>query len=236
MNSNALIPKELKNYFTLGLSIDCVVFGFDGEKLKVLLIERGDNPFKGYWALPGDLLAPDKDLNSSVNEVLNDLTGLNDLFFEQVETFGEVDRHPFGRVLTTSYYTLVKISDYELNPSSFACEAKWFNIEDVAELAFDHNKILNTCFNKLQSSIRIKPIGFELLPPKFTLTELQLLYEAILGLKLDTRNFRKKILSMEFLINTGSLQANVSHRPAKLFEFDEVRYKTITENGFAFEI
>ncbi len=85
-----------------------MVFGFDGEKLKVLLIERGDSPFKGYWALPGDLLAPEKDLNSSVNEVLNDLTGLNDLFFEQVETFGEVDRHPFGRVLTTSYYTLVK--------------------------------------------------------------------------------------------------------------------------------
>jgi len=130
----------------------------------------------------------------------------------------------------------VKISDYELNPASFACEAKWFNMEDVSELAFDHNKILNTCFDKLQTSIRIKPIGFELLPPKFTLTELQLLYEAILDLKLDTRNFRKKILSMEFLRNTGDLQANVSHRPAKLFEFDEMRYNSIKEKGFSFEI
>lgn len=230
------MKEELKKYFTLAVSIDCVVFGFDGQDLKILLIERSEDPFKDYWALPGDLLAPDRDLNSSVNKVLKDLTGLSDLYFEQVETFGEVDRHPLGRVITTSYYTLVKISDYKLNPSSFAAEAKWFNIKNVKELAFDHNQILSSCFNQLQKSVRIKPIGFELLPPLFTLTELQTLYEAILGIELDKRNFRKKILQMNFLIDTGNMQENVSHRPAKLYSFDEKVYNELKNKGFNFEL
>ena len=218
------------------MSIDCVVFGFDGEDLKVLLIERNEEPYKDFWALPGDLLSPYEDLNSSVNKVLKDLTGLTGLYFEQVETFGEVDRHPLGRVITTSYYTLVKISDYKLNPSSFAAEAKWFSIKNIKDLAFDHNKILRTCFNQLKKSVRIKPIGFELLPPHFTLTELQSLYEAILGIELDKRNFRKKILQMNFLIDTGNMQENVSHRPAKLFEFDEKKYNELKNSGFNFEL
>jgi 8-oxo-dGTP diphosphatase len=229
------LNEELKKYFTLAVSIDCVVFGFDGSELKVLLIERSEDPYKGMWALPGNLLSPQKDLNSSVNKVLFELTGLSDLYFEQVETFGEVKRHPFGRVLTVSYYTLVKISDYKLNPSSFAAEAKWFEISKVKKLAFDHNMILKSCFGRLQKSVRIKPIGFELLPPLFTLSELQALYESILGLELDKRNFRKKILQMNFLNDTGSMQQNVSHRPAKLFEFDERKYNHLINNGFNFE-
>lgn len=230
------MDKSLKRYFTLALSIDCVVFGFDGEEIKILLIERAEEPFKDFWALPGDLLPPEKDLNSSVNKVLKDLTGLSDLYFEQVETFGEVKRHPFGRVVTTAYYTLVKISDYKLNPSSFAAEAKWFNLKSVKKLAFDHNKILNSCFKQLQKSVRIKPIGFELLPPNFTLTQLQNLYEAILGVELDKRNFRKKILQMNFLIDTGNMQENVSHRPAKLYSFDEEKYNELKNKGFNFEL
>ncbi len=230
------IKTQQEEFFKLGISIDCVVFGFDGQELKVLLIERGDDLYKGYWALPGNLLSPDKDLNSSVNEVLNELTGIKDLFFEQVETFGEVDRHPMGRVLTVSYYTLVKISDYKLNPSSFASEAQWVNLKDVKELAFDHNKILDTCFNRLKESVKVKPIGFELLPPKFTLTELLLLYQAILGIELDPRNFRKKILKMNLLRDCNELQTNVSHRPAKLYEFDTKQYKELKKGGFVFEM
>ena len=234
---NALILQEhLKKYFTIGVSIDCVVFGFDGSDLKVLLIERGEMPYKDFWALPGDLMAPDEDLNASVNRILKDLTGLKGLFFEQVETFGEVDRHPLGRVLTTGYYTLVKISDYKLNPSSFAAEAKWFRIQDVGTLAFDHNKILDSCFNRLKASVRTRPIGFELLPPEFTMTELQTLYEAILGIKLDVRNFRKKILQMKFLQETGNMQDNVSHRPAKLYAFNEGKYNALKNRGFNFEV
>ena len=230
------MQSHLKKYFTLAVSIDCVVFGFDGKHLKVLLIERSEAPFEYFWALPGDLMAPDEDLNSSVNRILKDLTGLNELFFEQVETFGEVNRHPLGRVLTTSYFTLVKISDYELNPSSFAAEAKWFKVNEVKKLAFDHNKVLQSCFNRLQQSVKTKPIGFELLPPHFTLTELQSLYEAVLGIELDIRNFRKKILQMKFLRETGSLQENVSHRPAKLYEFDQKKYNALQSRGFNFEV
>ena len=230
------LQEHLKKYFTLGFSIDCVVFGFDGIDLKVLLIERGENPYLGYWALPGDLMAPDVDLDDSLHKILKNLTGLSDLFFEQVETFGAVDRHPLGRVITTGYYTLVKISDYQLNPSSFAAEAKWFKVKNVKELAFDHNKILNSCFQRLQKSVRTAPIGFELLPPHFTLSELQTLYEAILGIELDIRNFRKKILQMKFLRETGNVQENVSHRPAKLYEFDEKKYEQLKSRGFNFEL
>jgi 8-oxo-dGTP diphosphatase len=228
------MDETLEKYFTLALSLDCVVFGFDEEGIKVLLIKRSAEPFEGFWALPGDLVDPKKDLNASVNEVLHNLTGLSDLYFEQVETFGEVARHPFGRVITTSYYTLVKISDYKLNPSSFAKKARWFNIHEVGQLAFDHNAILESCFNRLKRSVRMKPIGFELLPKKFTLTQLQSLYEAILEEELDTRNFRKKLSKMNILKDTGKTQADVAHRPAKLFSFDEPTYNDLKNTGFNF--
>jgi 8-oxo-dGTP diphosphatase len=230
------MDKSLKKYFTLALSIDCVVFGFDDDGIKVLLIERSAEPFNGFWALPGDLVDPQKDLNESVNEVLFGLTGLSNLYFEQVETFGEVNRHPFGRVITTSYYTLVKISDYKLNPASFAKEAKWFKLEDVGVLAFDHNNILNSCFRQLQKSVRIKPIGFELLPKEFTLSELQALYENVLQTPLDARNFRKKISALKIVKDLGKSQKNVPHRPAKLFSFDEVNYNNLKNTGFNFEL
>ena len=230
------MKEELKKYYTLAVSVDCVVFGFDEEGLKILLIERGEEPFEGYWALPGNLVSPDEDLISSVNRVNKELTGIENLYFEQVEAFGSVDRHPDGRVITVAYYTLVKISDYKLNPSSFANEAKWFNLSKVSKLAFDHKEILASCFEKLKKSVRIKPIGFELLPKQFTLSELQNLYEAILEVELDKRNFRKKILQMDFLKDTNTLQQNVSHRPAKLYEFDEIKYKSLIEGGFLFEV
>jgi len=230
------LEKNLKKYFTLAVSIDCVVFGFDGKDLKVLLIKRGEVPFKNFWALPGDLMKPDEDLNVSVNHILKNLTGLSDLFFEQVETFGEIKRHPLGREITTGYYTLIKIDDYELNPSSFASKAKSFKIKKINELAFDHDKILLSSIQKLQKSVRIRPLGFELLPQLFTLTELKLLYEAILDIKMDTRNFRKKILQMKLLKETGKLQENVSHRPAKLFQFDKKQYEILEKKGFNFDV
>ncbi len=230
------MDESLKEYFTLALSVDCVVFGFDDEGLKVLLIERSADPFNGFWALPGDLVHPKKDLKESVNEVLFNLTGISNLYFEQVETFGEIDRHPFGRVITSSYYTLVKISDYKLNPSSFAREARWFLLRDVGQLAFDHNAILSSCLNRLTRSVRVNPIGFELLPKMFTLSELQSLYEDILGEPLDTRNFRKKVAKMNILIDTKKTQKSVSHRPAKLFSFDMKKYYELKETGFNFEL
>lgn len=225
-----------KEFFKLAVSVDCVVFGFDDDDLKILLIERGEDPFKGFWALPGNLVAPDENLDDSVNRVLLELTGLKDIYFDQVYTFGEVKRHPQGRVLTIAYNTLVKISDYKLNPSSFANEAKWISVSKAKNLAFDHKNILDVCLEELRRSIRVKPIGFELLPKHFTLTELQSLYEAIVNVTLDKRNFRKKILQMDFLKDTKIMQQNVSHRPAKLYEFDEERYNSLVKKGFHFEI
>ena len=232
------MEKGLSHYFTFALSIDCVVFGFDEKSLNILLIERNEIPYKNHWALPGDLLDPKEDLDDSVNFILKKLTGLSDLFFEQVETFGAINRHPLGRVITTGYFTLVNVNKYEINPSSFASKAKWWKIEDAKQLslAFDHNLILDKCFKRLQDSVRTKPIGFELINEKFTLTELQTLYEAILDIKLDTRNFRKKILQKRFLKETDELQSNVSHRPAKLYTFDTDRYELLKKQGFSFEI
>lgn len=231
-----LVENDLKKYFSLAISVDCAVFGFDDDDLKILLIERGEDPYDGYWALPGNLVSKDENINSAVDRVLLELTGLEDIYFDQVKTFGEVDRHPLGRVITIAYNSLVKISDYKLNPSSFANEAKWISVSKAKNLAFDHKEILNACLDKLQKSVRVKPIGFELLPKQFTLSVLQSLYEAILNVELDKRNFRKKILQMNFLKDTGILQQNVSHRPAKLFEFDENKYKMLIEKGFHFEV
>ena len=229
---------EVSNFFKSAFSIDNVIFGFDEGDLKVLLIKRGADPYKGLWALPGDLIYPNEGLETAAKRVLQELTGLSNVYLEQVHTFGAVDRHPLGRVITIAYFSLIKVSDFTLTPSSFAQKAKWHSVAKAQkqQLAFDHNDILNTCFNTLKSRLRVRPVGFELLPPKFTLTELQHLYEAVLRTKLDKRNFRKKILSMNLLIDLEEMQEGVPHRPAKLYKFDKERYKKFEAEGFNFEL
>ena len=226
----------LNNNFTYSISVDCVIFGYDSTDLKVLLIKRGEKPFLDYWALPGDLIRPKESIDDSVKRVMKDLTGLSDVYMDQVKTFGDVGRHPLGRVFTIAYYSLIKIDDYTLDPSSFAKEAKWHPINNIGELAFDHNKVFATCKEKLKESVRQKPVGFELLPEKFTLSQLQNLYETILQKHFDKRNFRKKIISMEILKDSGEMQKSVSHRPAKLFTFNQSNYQNLKDTGFNFEI
>lgn len=229
---------EVNNFFKSAFSVDNVIFGFDEGDLKVLLIKRGTAPFQGLWALPGDLVYPNEDLDTAANRVLEELTGLEKVYLEQVHTFGAVDRHPLGRVITIAYFSLIKIADFTPTASSFAQTVKWHSVSSAkkTKLAFDHNTILDTCFNALQHQVRIRPIGFELLPPKFTLTELQHLYEAVLDTELDKRNFRKKILSMSLLIDLDELQEGVPHRPAKLYKFDSDRYHQLKAEGFSFEL
>lgn len=222
---------EFDNFFKSAFSVDSVIFGFDDYDLKVLLIKRGAPPFKGKWALPGDLVYPNENLDAAVNRVLEELTGLKNVYQEQVKAFGEVNRHPLGRVITVAYYSLVKVQDYNLHASSFAKQAEWHRISDVKDLAFDHDEILKACFKRLKRKVRSEPVGFELLPRKFSLTELQHLYESILEISLDKRNFRKKMLSMNLLIDLDELQEGVAHRPAKLFQFDEVRYRQLSDTG-----
>jgi len=229
---------EVESFFKSAFSVDNVIFGFDGGDLKILLIQRGAAPYKGKWALPGDLVYPNEDLDTAAERVLEQLTGLRGVYLEQVRAFGAVSRHPLGRVITIAYISLIKISDYTVTPASFAQSAKWHSIGKVGELAFDHNEILESCLNRLKRKVRMAPIGFELLPPKFTLTELQQLYEAILAPPkgIDKRNFRKKILSTNLLNDLNEVQEGVAHRPAKLYQFDKEKYEQLVAEGYSFDI
>lgn len=227
---------DFDNFFKSAFTVDNVIFGFDEGDLKLLLIKRGEVPFSDKWALPGYFVNPDEDLDSAAKRVLEELTGLRNVYLEQVKTFGKVNRHPFGRVITVAYFSLVKINDYNLHAASIAQKAKWHSVSKIRNLAFDHDGILQACFQRLKWLVRARPVGFELLPPKFTLTELQHLYEAILETNLDKRNFRKKILSMNLLIDLEESQEGVAHRPARLYKFDKEKYKKFRSEGFNFEL
>lgn len=226
----------LDDYFTFGISVDCVVFGYDGSDVKVLLIKRGTEPFKDFQAIPGDLVHPNEDAITATQRVLRDLTGLENVYLEQLQTFAGVNRHPLGRVATIAYYSLLKIADYNPKPSSWAIDAKWTPIQDLEEMAFDHKEIFDSAIDRLKLRVRNQPIGFELLPEEFTLADLQHLYETLLSTQFDKANFRKKILFMDLLIPLDKTQKAVRHRPARLYRFDPARYEALSKRGFHFEL
>jgi len=199
-----------------------VIFGFDDNVLKVLLIKSDLEEFNDQWSLLGDLVRPSENLDNASYRVLKERTGLDDVYLEQVYSFGEVKRHPAGRVITTAYYSLINIKDHKLELSHN--ELHWHPIEEITTLAFDHKKILDTCLRRLQSKIEEHPIVFNLLPEKFSLRELQNLYEAILGIKLDRRNFRKKFFLMDWLVDMNELEQDVPHRPGKLYRFNAGKF------------
>jgi 8-oxo-dGTP diphosphatase len=218
------------------LSTDCVIFGFDNSQLKVLLIKLAVEPGKGLWALPGSNILQDEDLDSAARRVLKELTGLDNLYMEQFQSFGKVNRFPLFRVITITYFALVKIEDYSPEPGPKVSDAQWFSVNKLPELPFDHKEIIESANKRLKQRVRIKPIGFELLPKKFTLTQIQNLYETILGIKLDIRNFRKKILGLNMLKDLNELQKGVPHRAPKLYKFDKRSYNKLKEKGFNFEL
>ncbi len=218
------------------LTVDCVVFGMDEEDLKVLLIKRGLEPFQGKWALPGGFVRMEESLDDAACRELEEEAGIRPAHLEQLYTFGEPGRDPRGRVVTVAYFALVKLSDHRVHASTDAREAAWFSVWDAPKLAFDHADILGTALQRLKGKVRYQPIGFELLPPKFTLTQLQRLYEIILERELDKRNFRKKILSMDLLEELDEVEQDVSHRAARLYRFDHKKYKQLEKAGFNFEL
>ncbi len=228
--------KEVLPKFNSAVSIDCVIFGFDEGELKILLIERNEEPFKDWWALPGNLVLADESVDQSASRILHELTGLSNIYMEQYYTFGEVDRHPQGRVITVAYYALLRLSNEKsLKPiSSFAKNAQWINVEQLPTLAFDHLNIFNKGLEKIKRRIKYLPIAFELLPEKFTLTQVQHVYEVILGKKLDKRNFRKKILSFGVLKELNEKQKGVSFRAATLYKFDKRKYAKLYGKEFSF--
>src|SRR6476660_3423734 len=203
------------------LTVDCVVFGFDEGELKVLLIQRALEPFKGRWALPGGFVRVEETLDDAARRELAEEAGLKNVFLEQLYTFGAVNRDPRERVVSVAYYALVKLAAHETKAATDAADARWFPISKVPKLAFDHADILFTALDRLKGKVRYQPIGFELLPPKFTLSQLQRLYEAVLETPLDKRNFRKKILALGFIEELDEIEQDVAHRAARLYRFDK---------------
>jgi 8-oxo-dGTP diphosphatase len=207
-------------YPRAALTVDCVVFGFDGGELAVLLIQRGMEPFKDKWALPGGFVRVDETVEEAAHRELLEETGLKNVFLEQLYTFGALERDPRERVVSVAHYALVKLSDHQAKAATDAANAEWFPLTKLPKLAFDHGEIVKVALARLQGKVRYQPIGFELLPAKFTLSELQRLYEAILGTELDKRNFRKKVLGFGLLVPLKESRMAGRHRPAQLFRFD----------------
>lgn len=204
------------DYFNIAISVDCVIFGYDEKELKVLLIKSDLEEFSGLYSLLGDLIRPDEDLETASYRILKERTGMDDMYLEQVHAFGSIDRHPSGRVITIAYYSLIDIKHQKLQLSHN--ELSWHPVHDIKKLAFDHKLILETCLGRLQQQVMDYPVIFNLLPEKFSLRELQELYEAILGVELDRRNFRKKIVIKDWLVDIEEIENDVPHRPGKLYK------------------
>ena len=220
----------------LALSVDCVVFGLDARDLKVLLIQRKYDPFAHAWALPGGFVLPGEPIDAAARRELAEEAGVTDVYLEQLYTFGEPTRDPRERVVTVAYYALAKLSDHRLRAATDAMGVGWFSLDDLPAVAFDHHAIIAMAHERLRGKVRYAPIGFELLPPRFTLTQLQRLYEIILGTELDKRNFRKKLLAMDLVVETDEMEVGVRHRAARLYRFDRRKYDKLSKQGIHFEL
>jgi len=215
--------KLIASYPKVPITVDCVIFGFEENELKVLLIRSDLEMYKGFWSLLGDNAKDNEELDSAAYRILKERTGMNDVYLDQVRAFSHPQRHPGGRVITLAYCSLLNIQHHELK--IYANELHWHSFSSIKEMAFDHKEILDTCYTWLQKRIQEHPLGFNLLPDKFSLRELQNLYEAILGVSLDRRNFRKKFASMGLLIDVGEMEEDVPHRPGKLYKFNFEKYE-----------
>ncbi|MGH1436740.1 MAG: NUDIX hydrolase [Lewinella sp.] len=213
------------------ITVDCIIFGLDeSQQLKVLLIRRKLDPYANKWALPGGFVHMEESLENAARRELKEETGVENVFMEQLYTFGSLDRDPRGRVISVAYFALVNLSEHTLRADTDAGDAAWFSINELPELAFDHSTILRTALDRLRAKLRYQPLGFELLPEHFTLSQLQQLYETVLGVpSLNKRNFRTRILKMGVLNEVGR-QTNVAHRPAMLFSFDKEKYEELFQN------
>ncbi|MBP3944251.1 NUDIX hydrolase [Sphingobacteriaceae bacterium WQ 2009] len=218
-------------------TVDCVIFGFHEGKIKVLLTERNEYPFKDTWGLPGYFVDNDEEMEHAVKRILYEHTGLKDIYLEQLSAFAGLKRHPSGRILTVAYYALLQLDHMKvkLKPiTNYMKQARWFAEDEIPELAFDHGQIIELSLAKIRRKITYSPIAFELLPDKFTLTQLQMVYEAVLGKVLDKRNFRKKMLNYGFLKELPEVQKGVSYRAARLYKLDKRKYLKIFQQTISF--
>lgn len=213
----------VKSYPKVPLTVDCVIFGFEENKLKVLLIKSDLEMFEGKLSLLGDMVRDNEELDDAAYRILRERTGMNNVFLDQVRAFSHPKRHPGGRVITVAYCSLLNINHHELKIHDN--DLNWHSVASLEEMAFDHKAIVDYCYEWLQKKIQEHPLGFNLLPEKFSLRELQNLYEAILGISLDRRNFRKKFASMDLLIDINEMEQDVPHRPGKLYKFNYEKYE-----------
>jgi 8-oxo-dGTP diphosphatase len=217
------------------LAVDCIIFGFYQEELKILLVKRDFEPAKGEWSLIGGFLKKEEDLDIAASRILHRLTGLSNVYMEQVHSYSKLDRDPEERTISVSYFALIDIAHHckellKQNP------IKWFDLKDFPELIFDHKNMVQDALKSLRNRVGNKPIGFELLPEKFTMRQLQKLYEAILDTELDKRNFINKFNSFDLLNKLKEKDMSSSKKGAFLFEFDEDKYQKKVEEGFCFKI
>ena len=218
------------DYFRIAISVDCVIFGYDQKELKVLLIKSDLEDFSGLYSLLGDLVKPDEDLESASYRILKERTGMDDVYLEQVQAFGTINRHPSGRVITIAYYSLIDIKHHKLQLNHN--DLHWHPVKEIKKLAFDHKLILDSSLSRLQEQVMEHPVIFNLLPEKFSLRQLQNVYQAILGFELDRRNFRKKISVKDWLMDINEMEDDVPHRPGKLYKLkSEHRKKTGRKKG-----
>ena len=228
--------EELKYHYKYphpSVTTDCVIFGFDGSNLKVLLVQRGIEPYKGRWAFPGGFLRMDESAEEGALRELREETGLQGAYIKQFHTFSDPKRYPRERVITIAYYALVKLQD--VIGGDDAAQARWFALNEVPSLAFDHDQILRRAEQELRKQIHFEPIGFELLPEKFTMKELQQLYEAILNVKFDRRNFYNKMLHLGILTQLDETVKNSPKKEAFLYRFNPEMYEEMKNKGFRLE-
>lgn len=218
------------------VSVDCVIFGLEGDALKVLLIQHNDGIMSGKWALPGDYVSFDIDLEEMPGLVLKQLTGLENVFVELFDVMGRVNRVEHQRVITAAYFALISTEKYELKKGLGAKDIKWVDIHQIPDLIYDHFEIIKRGYSALKLKLRREPVGVELLPRQFTLTQFQKMYETILDIKLDTRNFRKKILKEGILIDTNQKEVNVPYRAPNLYTFDADKYDKLKAQGYFLNI
>ena len=214
------------------VTVDCVVFGLDEGDLKVLLIQRDQDPYQGAWAIPGGFVGIDEDLEAAARRELEEETAVRDLYLEQLYTFGAPNRDPRERVITVAYFAIVKLCEHPVTAATDARNAAWFEVDDLPELAFDHKEILNTAVARLRAKIRYDPIVFAFLPEKFTLRQVQERYERILGTVLDKRNFRRKLHATGVAVPLDEVESDVPHRSARLYRFDRERYEQLRDQGY----
>lgn len=224
-----------KNQERLLLALDCIIFGFDDEELKLLVIKRDFEPEKGKWSLMGGFLQKNETLDDAAIRVLHELTGLHDVYMEQISAFSEIERDPVERTVSIPYYALINIAEHKTELTG-RYSATWYSISQLPDLIFDHNDMVQAAIRRLRYRTSVEPIGFELLPEKFTMRQLQKLYETILDERLDKRNFTRKINSLDLLIKLDEKDTESSRKGSYLFRFNQEKYRQKVANGFSFKV